>query len=182
MGHALCRQLPALQALPIALPSYGVSLALGCVASSPGCFSATPEPPGLRFSSGDWLEQSLSRAGCAGQAVEDGEPCSGALRTSRCFKRSKMLLNGRSGFCLEQRRSNFPSSITAVNQLGVCCELKLRAETGVSSTPKSSPLGCLKFILHLLTRYLELFTFLHGSRGQGHLEVSGWWSLTPIAV
>ena len=126
MGHALCRQLPALRALPIALPSYGVSLA-------PGCVAAIPEPPGLHFSSGDRPEQTLGQPGCTRRVVRDEELYSGALRTSWCFKRSKMLLNSRSGFFLELRRSSFPPSITAANQLGVCCELKLRAEPKIKS-------------------------------------------------
>lgn len=100
------------------------------------CSSAIPESPRLHFSSGDRPEQTLGQPGCSGWAVKDGEPCSGALRTSRCFKRSKTLLKSRSGFCLEQRRSNFPPSITAVNRVGVCCELKLRAETWGQQHPK----------------------------------------------
>lgn len=96
-------------------------------------------------------------------------------RCSWCFKRSKTLLNSRCGFYLELRRSTNPPPPSL---LSTSVEFKAQ----VSSTPKSSPLGCRKFMLRLPTRYPELFTFLHQSRGQGHLEVSGWWSLTPIAV
>lgn len=92
-----------------------------------------------------------------------------------------MLLDSRGGFCLELRRSN--SALPAPSLLSTSLDkIGLRAESWGGQHPKSSPLGRFKFILHLLTRYLELFTFFHQSQGQGHLEVSGWWSLTPIAV
>lgn len=127
----LCGHCPLFSPLPGFLLLRAVLSPLPVLLSHPGS-----HPPRLHFSSGDRPEQTLGQPGCAGWAVKDGEPCSGALRTPRCFKRSKMLLKSRSGFCLEPRRSNFPPSITAVIQVGVCCELKLRAETWGQQHPK----------------------------------------------
>lgn len=66
-------------------PTDRVPLVLCCVPSHPWCFLATSEPSGFHFSSSGRAQQSLHQPGCVGWAVEDGEACSGAMRTSRCF-------------------------------------------------------------------------------------------------
>lgn len=66
-----------LQALPIALPSYGVSPVLGCIVSSPDASLPSRSPLVCIFP--------LGTGGANTCSVKDGEPCSGALRTSWCF-------------------------------------------------------------------------------------------------
>lgn len=72
-GNGLC----LLQALPIALPSYGVSPVPGCVVSSPGASLPSQSPLVCIFPVGT--------DGGNPWSGKDGEPSSGALRTSWCF-------------------------------------------------------------------------------------------------